>query len=55
MGWNELSSRQKDLDRKIENCGIRLDTSSSCLKSVMKAIGASASGPSTSEAVSFCD
>lgn len=43
MGWNELSSRQRDLDRKIENCGIKLDTSSSCLKSVMRAIGASAS------------
>ena len=36
----DLTSRQQDLDRKIENGGIMLDSSNSCLKKVMRAIGA---------------
>lgn len=40
MEWTNLSDRQKELDRKIERCGVRLDNSHKCLMKVMKAIGA---------------
>lgn len=43
MAWNDLSNRQKLLDRAIEVCGIKLDSSRNCLLKVMKAIGADAS------------
>lgn len=43
MAWNDLTNRQKLLDRAIEACGIKLDSSRSCLVKVMKAIGADAS------------
>lgn len=43
MSWNDLSNRQKSLDRAIEASGIKLDNSRSCLMKVMKAIGADAS------------
>ena len=42
MSWNDLTDRQKSLDRAIDASGIKLDNSSSCLKKVMKAIGANA-------------
>lgn len=42
MSWNDLTPRQQSLDRAIEASGILLDNSSSCLKKVMKAIGANA-------------
>lgn len=40
MSWNDLTPRQQSLDRAIEATGIKLDNTSSCLKKVMKAIGA---------------
>lgn len=40
MSWNDLTPRQQFLDRAIEASGIKLDNSSSCLKKVMKTIGA---------------
>lgn len=43
MAWNDLSNRQKLLDRAIEASGIKLDSSRNCLMKVMKAIGADAS------------
>lgn len=43
MNWNSLTDRQKSLDRAIEQCGIKLDSSDTCLRKVMHAIGASAS------------
>lgn len=43
MSWNDLTNRQKLLDRAIEASGIKLDSSRSCLMKVMKAIGADAS------------
>lgn len=43
MAWNDLTERQKQLDRAIEECGVKLDNSRSCLKKVMSKIGASAS------------
>ena len=42
MSWNDLTPRQQSLDRAIEASGIKLDSSSSCLRKVMKAIGANA-------------
>lgn len=43
MAWNDLTDRQKFLDRAIEASGIKLDGSRNCLMKVMKAIGADAS------------
>lgn len=43
MTWNSLTVRQKQLDRAIEECGVKLENSRSCLKKVMGRIGASAS------------
>ena len=40
MAWNDLTERQKQLDRAIEGCGVKLDGSNRCLKKVMSAIGA---------------
>lgn len=40
MGWYDLTSRQQKLDMEIENSGIELNSSNSCLKKVMRAIGA---------------
>ena len=40
MSWQDLSNREKELDRKIEVCGIRLDNTNSCLRNVMRRIGA---------------
>lgn len=43
MAWNDLSDREKSLDRAIEACGVKLDSSSSCLRNVMGKIGAKSS------------
>ena len=43
MSWNTLTDRQKQLDRLIDSCGVKLDSSDSCLRKVMRAIGADAS------------
>ena len=43
MGWNNLTDREKSLDRAIDQCGVRLDNSDACLRRVMAAIGAIAS------------
>ena len=43
MSWNSLTDRQKLLDRAIEQCGVKLDSSDTCLRKVMSIIGASAS------------
>lgn len=43
MAWTDLTDRQKQLDRAIEGCGVKLDNSRSCLRKVMSKIGASAS------------
>lgn len=40
MSWQDLSNREKELDRKIEVCGIRLENTNSCLRNVMRRIGA---------------
>lgn len=43
MNWNTLTERQKQLDRMIDRCGVKLDTSDVCLRKVIRFIGASAS------------
>lgn len=43
MAWNDLTERQKQLDRAIEGCGVKLEDSKSCLRKVMSKIGASGS------------
>lgn len=43
MGWYDLTPRQQELDRKIERSGIKLDYSNSCVRKVMRAIGAASS------------
>lgn len=43
MAWNDLTERQKQLDRAIEGCGVKLGNSKSCLRKVMSKIGANGS------------
>ena len=43
MSWSTLTERQKQLDRAIDDTGVKLDTSERCLRQVMRAIGASPS------------
>lgn len=43
MAWSDLTDRQKQLDRAIEGCGVKLENSRSCLKKVMGKISANAS------------
>ena len=40
MSWNDLTDRQKQLDRAIDGCGVKLDGSDRCVKKVIAAIGA---------------
>lgn len=40
MSWYDLTERQQELDRAIERSGVKLDSSNSCLRKVMRAIGA---------------
>lgn len=41
MAWNDLTTRQQMLDREIGRCGIKLDGTDSCIRKVMRAVGAS--------------
>lgn len=43
MSWTNFTERQKQLDRLIESCGVRLDDTKACLNKVMDMIGANAS------------
>ncbi len=40
MAWNDLTDRQKQLDRLIDNCGVQLDATNGCVEKVARAIGA---------------
>lgn len=40
MPWNNLTDRQKQLDRRIDGCGVKLDATSGCVEKVARAIGA---------------
>ena len=43
MAWSNLTDRQKQLDRLIDGCGVKLDTTNSCVEYVARAIGATSS------------
>ena len=40
MVWNNLTDRQKQLDRLIDSCGVKLEATNSCIEKVARAIGA---------------
>lgn len=40
MAWNDLTDRQKQLDRLIDGCGVKLDATNGCVEKVARAIGA---------------
>jgi hypothetical protein len=43
MAWNDLTDRQKQLDRLIDSCGVQLDATNRCVEKVARAIGATSS------------
>lgn len=43
MAWNDLTDRQKQLDRMIDGCGVKLDATNGCVEKVARAIGATSS------------
>ena len=40
MTWNDLTDRQKQLDRLIDGCGIKLNSTNNCVEKVARSIGA---------------
>lgn len=40
MAWNNLTDRQKLLDRLIDGCGVKIDATNGCVEKVARAIGA---------------
>lgn len=40
MTWNDLTDRQKQLDRMVDGCGVKLDATNGCVEKVARAIGA---------------
>ena len=40
MAWNDLTDRQKQLDRMIDGCGVKLDATNGCVEKVARSIGA---------------
>lgn len=43
MAWSNLTDRQKQIDRFIDGCGIKLNSTNSCVEKVARAIGATSS------------
>ena len=43
MAWNDLTLREKQLDRLIDSCGVQLDATNGCVEKVARAIGATSS------------
>ena len=43
MAWNDLTLREKQLDRLIDGCGIKLNSTNGCLEKVSRTIGATSS------------
>ncbi|MBQ9137857.1 MAG: hypothetical protein IJX65_04385 [Alistipes sp.] len=42
MAWNNLTDRQKQLDKLIDGCDVKLDATNSCVEKVARTIGATA-------------
>lgn len=40
MAWNDLTDKQKQLDRLIDGCGVKLNATNDCIEKVTRAIGA---------------
>ncbi len=40
MAWNDLTDRQKQLDRLINSCGVKLNATNGCVEKVVRANGA---------------
>ena len=40
MAWCDLTDRQKQLDRLIDGCGVKLDATNGCVEKVARSIGA---------------
>lgn len=40
MAWNDLTDRQKQLDRLIDGCGVKFDATDGCVEKVARLIGA---------------
>lgn len=43
MTWNNLTVRQKRLDKLIDGCGVKFDATDGCVERVARAIGAASS------------
>lgn len=43
MAWNDLTDRQKQLDRLIDGCGVKIDATNGCVEKVARSIGATSS------------
>lgn len=43
MSWNDLTDRQKQLDKLIDSCGVQFDATNGCVEKVARAIGATSS------------
>lgn len=43
MAWNDLTDRQKQLDRLIDSCGVQLDATNGCVEKVARSVGATSS------------
>ena len=40
MAWSNLTDRQKQLDRMLDGCGVKLEATNSCVLKVARTIGA---------------
>lgn len=40
MAWNDLTLREKQLDRLIDGCGVKIDETNECVEKIARAIGA---------------
>ena len=40
MAWNDLTLREKQLDRLIDGCVVKIDETNECVEKIARAIGA---------------
>lgn len=40
MDWNDLTDRERKLDKAIDRCGMDLNASDACVRQIMRMIGA---------------
>ena len=39
MAWSNLTDRQRQLDRLIDGCGVKIDATNGCVEKVARTIG----------------